>query len=133
MASSSTPAQWPLVRRVSEWLAKSRPAADAVALPAADDRTPRRNGAPRAMPDAPRWLVGREPASGELLCYMLHAANIDPGAIPPDIMRLLERRCIACTVKFHCADELGRGRAGTTLVEFCPNAATLRSLQTRAA
>lgn len=137
MSGTSTPAQWPLVRRVSEWLTRSR-APHSEGLSATeqaggdDAQAPHtyRRGAPD---DTLRWMTGREPGSTELLCHMLQALKIDVAAIPAETMRLLERHCARCNDKFRCADELGLGCAETTLDDFCPNAERLRALRMRQA
>jgi hypothetical protein len=126
MSGKSTPAQWPPVRRVSEWLTRSRaPHSEGPAAGQGDAE----EALPRAMPDDLRWLTGREPGSTELLCHMLQALKIDTAAIPAETMRLLERHCARCNAKFQCADELGLGRAETTMHGFCPNLERLRTLR----
>jgi hypothetical protein len=86
----------------------------------------------RGRPEDLRWLIGREPGSTEMLCQMMAATKIDERKVPQATMRELEHTCSGCTDKFHCADEIGNGRAARNFDSFCPNADTLKALQAKA-
>lgn len=130
----TTQAQWPLISALSDWFRPSAYQRDLEFLEKCrGEETDRLRAHMRGRPEDLRWLIGREPGSSELLCQMLNAVKIDERQVPQDIMRELERACSGCTEKFHCADEIGNGRASGNFESFCPNADTLKSLQGKAA
>jgi hypothetical protein len=76
-----------------------------------------------------RTLVPHGKDAAALLPHMMQALNLDPEATPLGVLRDLQRVCSLCKNKSECACELARGSADTTYAEFCPNADTLRALQ----
>jgi hypothetical protein len=126
----TTQAQWPLLSAVSEWFRPSPYQRDLEFLEKCrGEEMDRLRAHVRGRPEDLRWLVGREPGSTEMLCHMMNTLKVDERKVPQETMRALERTCSGCTEKFHCADEIGNGRAGGNFESFCPNAKTLRALR----
>lgn len=127
---SSTQAQWPTLRSLIEWFKPSQYERDLDFLEKArGEEMERLRAHVRGRPEDLRWLVGREPASTEMLCHMMAVTGIDERSVPKSTMRELETNCAACTAKLHCADEIGHGRAAGNFDEYCPNADALKRLQ----
>jgi len=76
-------------------------------------------------------IASKGPHAADLVQKMLIALRVDPKAVEksnPLVMRDLQRLCITCGGKQHCAQELARGTAAEHYHEFCPNALTLDAL-----
>jgi hypothetical protein len=123
-------AQWPFIGALVSWLKPSSHERDLEFLEkASGEEMQRLRAHVRAQPEDLRWLVGREPASSELLCHMLAATHIDANELPAETMRDLEQSCSRCQDKMHCADEIGTRHAAQTFEQFCPNAEKLKKLR----
>jgi hypothetical protein len=128
---SSVQAQWPIVQKLREWLSPSPYQRDLEFLEhARGEEMERMRAHVRGRPEDLRWLVGREPGSTELLPHMMDVVGLDARKLSQSMNRELERNCAACVAKLHCADEIGHGRAANSFTQFCPNAQTLKGLQT---
>jgi len=128
--TSSTQARWPMVSALADWFRPSPYERDLEFLEKSrGEEMERLRAHVRGRPDDLRWLVGREPGSTELLCHMMEVVGVDERKVPERTMRELERNCSQCQAKYHCADEIGHGRAANSFEEFCPNAWTLDALQ----
>lgn len=83
---------------------------------------------------SPQELVdlSRKPAeSAALLGKMLTALGVDGKALAdkdPLVMRDLQRLCVSCSHKRHCAQDLEAGGAPQHFHDYCPNAFTLDAL-----
>jgi hypothetical protein len=78
-----------------------------------------------------RELVQKGPHAADQVQKMLIALKVDPKHVAdtePLVMRDLQRLCIFCDDKKHCAQELAAGTAAAHFHEFCPNAQTLDAL-----
>jgi len=134
MTTTSTPARWPLFNALAQWLRPSPTSRDLAFLESCrGEEIERLRAHVRGRPEDLRWLVGREPDSTEMLSHMMDVTGVDERKVPAKAMRELERNCAGCKSKFHCADEIGNGRAARTFDRFCPNAQTRQTLQSRAA
>lgn len=127
---TSTQARWPIVSTLIEWLRPSPYERDLDFLEKnRGEEMDRLRAHVRGRPEDLRWLVGREPGSTEMLGHMMQVVGVDDHKVPDRARRDLERTCSRCEAKFHCADEIGHGRAAKTFEEFCPNAFALEALQ----
>jgi hypothetical protein len=78
-----------------------------------------------------RELVQKGPHAADQVQKMLIVLKVDPkhvAANEPVVMRDLQRLCIFCDDKKHCAHELAAGTAAAHFHDFCPNAQTLDAL-----
>jgi len=121
--------RWKLFASILNWLRMWAPNADALELERCGDDI-RRIAADAGVTTADlRQLVPLGPRAAALLPSMMEALNLDPAAIPLEVLRDLQRVCSLCKNKTECACELARGSADTTYPDYCPNAQTLRALQ----
>lgn len=78
-------------------------------------------------------LVEAGPVAGRLMERMLAAHDLAEAELrlsEPDTIRDMAILCARCGEKDRCARELDLGTAARHAADFCPNAATLRSLAT---
>jgi hypothetical protein len=121
--------QWKPFGSLVKWWRMLAANADALELDRFGDEL-RRIAADAGLDEADlRRLIALGPHSVALLPRMMEALNLDSAATPIEVLRDLQRVCAYCTNKAECTGELVRGSADTTYMDFCPNAATLRSLQ----
>ncbi len=126
----STPAQWPIIRTLIDWLRPTAHERDLAFLEKArGEEMERLRAHVRGRPEDLRWLAARDPQSTELLCHMLAVTGVQEHRVPRSTMRELEHACANCIAKLHCADEIGHGRAAGNFGEYCPNSMALKSLQ----
>lgn len=125
-----TQARWPIVSTIADWFRPSAYERDLAFLEkSGGEEMDRLRAHVRGTPEDLRWLIGREPNSSEMLCHMMEVVGVDESKVPQETLRDLQRSCSGCRDKFHCADEIGHGRAAKTFEEFCPNAFALEALQ----
>jgi len=121
--------RWKLFAGVMRWLRMWSSNADALELERCGDDI-RRIAADSGLTAADlHRLVPLGASAAALLPHMMDALNLDPAAIPHEVLRDLQRVCSLCKNKTECACELARGNADTTYADYCPNADTLRALQ----
>jgi hypothetical protein len=125
-----TQARWPIVSAIAEWFRPTPYERDLEFLEKCrGEEMDRLRAHMRGRPEDLSWLIGREPDSSELLCHMMDVVNVDARKVPEKTLREMEHACSKCSAKFHCADEIGNGRAASSFEGFCPNAWRLRALQ----
>jgi len=121
--------RWKLLGSVIKWLRTWGPNADALELDRCGADVRRLAADAGLSVEDLRRMVALGPEAAALLPKMMQALDLDPAAAPPEVLRDLQRVCSFCRNKAECTCELARGIAGTTYVDFCPNADTLRALQ----
>jgi hypothetical protein len=121
--------RWKLLESFVKWLRLWTSNADAIELERCGEDIRRIAADSGVAVDDLRRLVPLGPRAAGLLPHMMEALNLDPAAVPLDVLRDLQRVCSLCRTKAECTCELARGTADTTYVDFCPNADTLRALQ----
>ena len=85
----------------------------------------------RVSPDDLEELVRHGQHAADELPKMLQELGIDEerlGRTNPLLLRDMERVCALCRDKARCHRDLAEGRAGEHYHDYCPNAATLESL-----
>jgi hypothetical protein len=121
--------RWKLYAGIRKWLQMWAPNADARELERCGDDIRRIAADAGVDTDDLRRLVSRGENAAALLPNLMEVLNLDPAAVPIDVLRDLQRVCSFCKTKTECACELAHGSAAITYPEFCPNAQTLRALQ----
>jgi benzoate-CoA ligase len=87
---------------------------------------------PRTATGKARRFRLRQWIAANFLARLLRALRLDPikaEGIQPQIIREMQRKCVACECQERCADDLERGLSETTYEQYCPNAAILVSMR----
>jgi len=69
-----------------------------------------------------------QPDERELLAKRMVGLHLEPGALPREAFRDMQRVCSMCGCKYRCARDLALGQLDPTWQkwrDYCPNAATL--------
>ena len=100
-----------------------------------DPETARRILEERGLIDGPHWRVPeRARAAVGILYRLMRSLSLDPAqvaAAEPQLMRTMQRACIACGARARCEQAFERCAARGTYQDFCPNAARLDALRIR--
>ncbi|HEX2726089.1 MAG TPA: DUF6455 family protein [Beijerinckiaceae bacterium] len=100
-----------------------------------DPETARRILEERGLIDGPHWQVPARAWSAVRILYrMMRSLGLDPAqvaAAEPQVMRTMQRACIACGARPRCEQALERCASRSTYQEFCANAARLDALRAR--
>ena len=78
-------------------------------------------------------LVARGPDAAAELPLLMEALSLDPERIRrihAALMRDMSLTCSGCTTAVRCRDDLAKGRAPAQFAAYCPNAVSLRELET---
>jgi len=87
---------------------------------------------PRTATGKARRFRLRQWVAANFLARLLRALRLDPAkaeGVQPQIIRDMQRKCVACECQERCADDLERGLSETTYEQYCPNAAILVSMR----
>ena len=87
---------------------------------------------PRTATGKARRFRLRQWVAANFLARLLRALRFDPvkaEGIQPQVIRDMQRICVACECQERCADDLERGLSETTYEQYCPNAAILVSMR----
>ena len=121
-----------MIRAFADWLKRRRECAELSALDGNErSRLAQDLGVGAAELD---YLV-RESHNPEQLPRLMAAIGIDEARLQrvrPTLLRDMERVCSLCTNTTKCRHELADGTADVTYPYFCPNAAELTALNSRA-
>jgi hypothetical protein len=121
--------RWKLYAGIRKWLETWAPNADAQELERCGDDIRRIAADAGVDTDDLRRLISRGESAAALLPNLMEALDLDPAAVPIDVLRDLQRVCSFCKTKSECTCELARGSAAVTYPDFCPNAQTLSALK----
>lgn len=87
----------------------------------------------RGLIDGPHWQVpARARAAVRILYRLMRSLGLDPAqvaAAEPQLMRTMQRACIACGERPRCEQALERCTSRSTYQDFCPNAARIDALR----
>lgn len=98
-----------------------------------DPETARRILEERGLIDGPNWRVpAHARVAVRLLSRLMRSLGLDPERVAvaePQVMRTMQRACIACGARSRCEQAFERGQSRSTYQDFCPNAARLDALR----
>jgi benzoate-CoA ligase len=87
---------------------------------------------PRTATGKARRFRLREWVSANFLVRLLRAIRLDPikiESIAPELLRDMQRKCVACECQDRCAADLDLGVSETRFQDYCPNTEILVSLR----
>ena len=74
----------------------------------------------------------RQWVAANFLVRLLRALRLDPvkvESIQPQLVRDMQRKCVACECQERCAADLDQGSSETNYQRYCPNAEILVSMR----